>query len=135
MLKFLKNLFASRPITLAAKKGKIGEDAAASFLKKNRGMKILRRNFRSGRTEIDLIAIDGQTTVFVEVKTRSKCAKVDGYYAAVSKKKRSAVRRCAFAYMSSLSAKPRTWRFDVVDVVLDDNLSVVSLRHFENARF
>lgn len=49
--------------------GKVGEDFAVSLLKK-RGYKILTRNFRSRFGEIDIIALDGDTLVFVEVKTR-----------------------------------------------------------------
>ncbi|KKQ75051.1 MAG: hypothetical protein US96_C0018G0023 [Candidatus Woesebacteria bacterium GW2011_GWB1_38_5b] len=49
--------------------GKIGEDFACRFLL-NKGYKILVRNFRSKFGEIDIIAHDGETTIFVEVKTR-----------------------------------------------------------------
>ena len=52
------------------KKGRSGEEAAAVFLEK-KGMRILERNFRSRRGEVDIIAQDGQTIVFVEVKTWS----------------------------------------------------------------
>jgi len=49
--------------------GILGEDLAAEFLRKN-GYKILERNFRSKFGEIDIIAQDKDTLVFVEVKTR-----------------------------------------------------------------
>ncbi|MFH0702977.1 MAG: YraN family protein [bacterium] len=52
-------------------KGKIGENIAVEFLMK-KGFKILARNWRYSRYgEIDVIAIDGQTLVFIEVKSRS----------------------------------------------------------------
>src|SRR3972149_569934 len=51
-------------------KGKMGEDAAASFLAKE-GYKIVERNFRCPLGEIDIVAIDKGVLVFVEVKTRS----------------------------------------------------------------
>jgi len=51
-------------------KGRIGEDEAALFLA-NLGMKIIRRNFRYRSGEIDIIALDGDTVVFIEVKTWS----------------------------------------------------------------
>jgi len=47
--------------------GRAGEDRAALFLE-SLGFKIIQRNFRSRRGEVDLIAIDGETLVFVEVK-------------------------------------------------------------------
>ncbi len=51
------------------KLGEIGENLAIKFLEKN-GYKILERNFRSKFGEIDIIAQDKNTLVFVEVKTR-----------------------------------------------------------------
>lgn len=50
--------------------GKYGEDLACEFLKKQ-GYKILERNFRIRGGEIDIIALDNQTLVYVEVKARS----------------------------------------------------------------
>ena len=50
--------------------GKYGEDLAANYLKKQ-GYKIIERNFRIRGGEIDIIAIDGQTLVYIEVKTRT----------------------------------------------------------------
>lgn len=47
--------------------GKAGEDEAARFLERS-GLRVIGRNFRSRRGEIDLIAVDGETLVFVEVK-------------------------------------------------------------------
>src|SRR5215203_1630110 len=49
--------------------GERGENVAAKFLR-NQGYKILERNFRTSLGEIDIIARDGRTLVFVEVKTR-----------------------------------------------------------------
>lgn len=50
--------------------GKRGEDVAVAYLVK-KGFVILKRNWRSGHKEVDIIAMDGPTLVFVEVKTRS----------------------------------------------------------------
>ena len=49
--------------------GKFGEDLAVNYLI-NKGYQILERNWRSGHKEIDIIALDGDTLVAVEVKTR-----------------------------------------------------------------
>lgn len=49
--------------------GRQGEDAAAAFLQ-DHGCEILARNFRTPRGEIDIIAREGQSVIFVEVKTR-----------------------------------------------------------------
>lgn len=50
--------------------GKYGEDLACDFLKKQ-GYKIIERNFRIRGGEIDIVALDGNTLVYVEVKTRT----------------------------------------------------------------
>lgn len=50
--------------------GKIGEDLADKYLKKH-GYKIIERNFRIRGGEIDIIALDGRTLVYIEVKTRT----------------------------------------------------------------
>jgi putative endonuclease len=47
--------------------GKKGEDRAAQALE-TAGMSIIARNFRSPKGEIDIIALDGETLVFIEVK-------------------------------------------------------------------
>ena len=51
-------------------KGHSGEVAAASYLEK-KGMQILEKNFRSRKGEVDIIALDGETLVFAEVKSWS----------------------------------------------------------------
>ena len=51
------------------RQGKIGEDLAAKYLERN-GLRIIERNYRFERGEIDLIAEEGEELVFVEVKTR-----------------------------------------------------------------
>jgi len=58
----------SSPAQLRQNRGKNGEDAAAAALEQA-GMTIIERNFRSSSGEIDIIALDGETLVFVEVKT------------------------------------------------------------------
>lgn len=94
------------------------------------------RNWRSPRDrrdELDLIATDGEVLVFVEVKTRAKEAKVPGYYAVDQRKKR-VVQRAARAYISRLREKPRTIRFDIVEVELPARGTEAEpvVRHFEN---
>ena len=56
---------------LAQSKGAAGEQLAADFLQ-SRGLRLIERNFRVRGGEIDLICRDGQTTVFVEVRLRSR---------------------------------------------------------------
>jgi putative endonuclease len=124
-----------RPATANAPSGAgaQGETAAADFLRKRHGFTIVTRNWRSPRDrrdEIDLVARDGEVLVFVEVKARDANALVPGYHAIDGRKKR-ALRRAVHAYLSALESAPRTFRFDVVEVALREQLPPQCL-HFEN---
>ena len=96
-------------------RGDAGEKFAADFLKKQCGMQILCRNFRAGKDEIDLVARDGKTLVFVEVKTRSE-NDIRGAVFAVDARKKQALRRAADAYLRALRERPAETRLDVVEV-------------------
>ena len=64
-------IFASKTKKMAAHNelGKWGEDLAAEYLEK-KGYTIVERDWKSGRRDIDIIALDDDVVVFVEVKTR-----------------------------------------------------------------
>jgi putative endonuclease len=116
--------------SLAAERGRLGEDEAARLLRAE-GMKLVVRNWRNGREEIDLVCLDGEALVFVEVKTRAEGSLVPGYYA-IRERQRKALRRAARAYLRGLRERPRTIRFDVVEVVRRANGSMEAIR-YENA--
>lgn len=111
-------LFSGRPVEGARAAGAAGERAAEKFLRERHGFEVVARNWRHGRDEIDLVCRDGDVVVFVEVKARAAGALVPGYYA-VNKRKKKAMRRVIHAYLSALQSKPRTFRFDVVEVQLE----------------
>lgn len=95
--------------------GRAGEKLAAKHLKKA-GYIIEETNYRTPFGEIDIIATDGTTTVFVEVKTRSS----DEYGApaeAVNARKREKYRRLASAYLATHGGFDKDCRFDVVEVI------------------
>lgn len=110
--------------------GAAGERDAAAFLRERRQFTILRRNWRHGRDEIDLVCRDGEALVFVEVKTRAAHSLVAGYHAVDRRKKKALLRACR-AYIAQLAEKPRTIRFDIVEVEHVDGVRT-ALRHFEN---
>ncbi len=114
----------------AGEVGVRGERAAGEFLRRKKGYAILRRNWRHGRDEIDLVCRDGAQLVFVEVKTRAAHARVSGYHAVNARKKR-ALRRAGRAYIAQLAEKPLTFRFDIVEV---EHVAgePTALLHFEN---
>lgn len=110
--------------------GAMGERAAGEYLRREKRLVILRRNWRHGRDEIDLVCRDGAMLVFVEVKTRAAHARVGGYHA-VNGRKKHALLRASRAYIAQLPEKPRTFRFDIVEVEHVDG-ERTALRHFEN---
>jgi putative endonuclease len=90
------------------------------------------RNPRDRREEIDLVVRDGDVLVFVEVKTRAPGALVPGYHA-VNARKRRVLQRAIRSYLKQLPEKPRTFRFDIVEVVLPRGAdSPLEILHFEN---
>ena len=97
--------------------GNIGEDAAARYLKRQK-YKILARNYVADCGEVDIVAKDGDTTVFIEVKARTY--KEPSPYtarpaAAVNKEKQRRLIGCAARYMHDRFTEGRV-RFDVVEV-------------------
>ena len=117
-----------------AASGERGERLAAAWLRRERGFRIVVRNWRSPhdrREEIDLVARDGDVLVFVEVKTRAAGALVSGYHA-VDGRKKTVLRRAIEAYLAGLRTKPRTVRFDVVEVALPVADAAAEVRHYAN---
>lgn len=101
-----------RPATAV---GSEGERAAAIYLA-TRGYHILEHNFRCRSGEIDLIALDGATLVFVEVKVRRTLAR-GAPLEAVTSLKQNRVRKAAQVYLSYCGRLFRQIRFDVVCVM------------------
>lgn len=83
---------------------------------RRRGATVLALNWRSGRDELDLVALEGRVVVFVEVKTRTAEQGGAGWFA-VDARKRRALRRAARAWMHEAGGVPHT-RFDVVEVLV-----------------
>lgn len=93
-----------------------GEELAVRFLKK-KGYKIVLRNFKSPVGEMDIIAEDGDTLVFVEVKTRTD----DSFghpFEAVTPRKREKLRKVALGYLKH-SRRDTPARFDVLSIETD----------------
>jgi putative endonuclease len=115
--------------------GALGERSAAAWLRRERRFCMVASNWRNPRDrreEIDLVGRDGDALVFVEVKTRAPGALVPGYYA-VNARKRRVLQRAIRSYLKQLREKPRTFRFDIVEVVLPRGAeSPLEILHFEN---
>ncbi len=106
-------------------KGDIGEISVQNFLKQ-KGYQILELNYKNYFGEIDIIARQGKTIVFVEVKAR-KNADFGRPVEAVNFYKQNKIRTVAEIYLQKNNQFYNDVRFDVIEV-LDDNIN-----HIENA--
>ena len=100
-------------------RGAAGETAACRYLRRA-GYKILYRNFR-GRTggELDIVCRDGDTLVFVEVKTRGS-EEFGRPFEAVRRDQQRRISRGALAWLRMLDNPDILFRFDVVEVIMRD---------------
>ena len=105
--------FRRRPLGKAGI-GFQGERAAARYLKRQ-GYRVVTRNFRAAGAEIDLIALDGPTLVFVEVKSRTALS-AGRPEEAVDLHKQYRLRRAAEIFSARHHARGRPTRFDVVAI-------------------
>jgi putative endonuclease len=111
--------------------GQRGETAAAQYLKR-KGYRILERGYDSPLGELDIIAVDGRTVVFVEVKTR---ASVDSGHPtdAIDATKQRRMTQAALAYLKAKRLLNTSARFDVVAIHWPADSNSPAIEHFENA--
>lgn len=118
-----------------------GEQLAARHLRA-RGFRLLARNARTARGEIDLIAFDRSTLVFVEVKTRRvsrarRAPREDQLpLAGLRPVQRARLRRLALAWLArheGAHLRSRAIRFDAIGVIVDRAGRLVRIEHVEDA--
>jgi len=119
------NRWRQRPL------GVRGERAAARYLKKL-GYIVVARGDRSRFGELDVVAVDGRTVVFVEVKTRRSAA-LDHPADAVHGDKQRRLTRAATAYLKRHRLLDYPVRFDVVAVTWPQAARRPRIEHFRNA--
>ena len=107
------------PPSAGKRKGEIGREGEALARKflKGKGLKIIGHNYRTRWGELDIVAREGDTLVFVEVKTRSGRL-FGGPLAAVTLKKQQRIRRMAKTYLVEKGLQDIPARFDVVGIVM-----------------
>jgi len=110
----IKNLFKRRR-SKTGRLGSRGEKLAAKYLKSH-GLKIIRKNYSTVLGEIDIIAREKDTLVFIEVKSRTEGLEGSAEYA-VDRKKRYRIARTALWYLNENKIGPVDCRFDVVTVL------------------
>jgi putative endonuclease len=119
-----------RTLSPEAALGKRGEDVAHRYLIRA-GIAVLARNYRpgGGEVEVDIVARDGEKTVFVEVKSRST-AEHGVPERAIGEEKQANIIRAARGYATRAGLDLSQIRFDVISVVFEPSLSII---HFQDA--
>ncbi|MBR1991756.1 MAG: YraN family protein [Bacteroidales bacterium] len=108
--------------------GQAGENLAQTYLLKQ-GYRILETNWRFGHLEVDIIALDNQTIVFVEVKTRGSSAFGQPSLAVNLQKQRNII-RAANSYVTRHNY-PYEVRFDIISIVKNNEGN--TLEHLKDA--
>ncbi len=106
--------------------GDFGESIAADYLQKN-GYKILTRNYAVSIGEIDIIAADQETLVFVEVRTRSGRLAHEYNLSSIDAKKQHKLSKMALFFLKEKNVFHKKARFDVVSVALSDPVEKIRL--------
>lgn len=117
--------------TRAQRLGESGERLAADYLQKQ-GYEIVDRNVRRREGEMDLVAVDDDTLVFVEVKVRrpggtGKAAE------SLSEAKKKRLSNLAMAYAADNPGRPESLRIDLIAIDLKVDGSVGSVQHVKSA--
>ncbi len=103
-------------LSTAVEIGSYGERVAAAFVRRH-GYRILTRNYKTERGEIDLVCRHGDVLAFVEVRSRS--GELFGRPSeTIDARKEEALRSAARSYLDLLNRDDITWRFDAVEVDL-----------------
>lgn len=113
------------------KRGEAGEQLALKHLSE-KGYRLLVKNFRFERGEVDLIMEDGEEIVFIEVKTRHSQAFGDPQDS-ITVRKQQQLRKIAEGYLNTQAIDQRSCRFDVVAVRISEGKPHIT--HLKNAFF
>jgi putative endonuclease len=111
--------------------GNAGERIAASYLKE-KGYRVLERNYRTIFGEIDIVARLGAMIVFVEVKTRATSSLGPPYLSVTGIKQAHMIKNALF-YLKTHKLTDANWRIDIVSVRMDHAHRVESVELIENA--
>ena len=111
--------------------GNRGEKTAARFLRKQRNHRILTRNYRCRLGEIDLVTLDGDTVVFVEVKTRTDDSAED-LQEALRPAQWRRIEQAGRHFLARHSLQDQPSRFDLITVFWPSGESP-QIEHFQNA--
>ncbi len=107
------------------------ERQATKYLRKE-GFRIITRNWRASRSrgELDIVAWDGPSLVFIEVRARQFDARTPGYHS-IDRHKRAVLRKACTEYLFSLNPRVAIYRFDVVQIAYSTKADF-KISHFRN---
>jgi putative endonuclease len=130
----LIKIFSDKSITVDKDTlGKLGESYSVQYLKKM-NYHIVETNYRSRMGEIDIIARDKDSYVFVEVKTREEHLTFGKPIDAVNPEKQNRIRRIADSYLDKLSkTRWKECRFDIIEVVVRKTGDLININHIPDA--
>lgn len=126
-LKLCKNK-TKKPYTKSI--GCIGEQIASRFLKKH-GYRIIDRNYRTKKGEIDIVAIERRFLVFVEVKLR-RHSLFSSPLDAITQKKQKRIIHSAKIYLRRHRLNNLPCRIDIVSILIDKNGRIVKIELFKD---
>lgn len=104
--------------------GVFGEESAIEYLKKS-GYRIIEKNYTTAHGELDIIALDGDTIVFIEVKSRNN-EKYGKPIEAITRKKQDNIIKSAKEFIHKKRLYERNIRFDAICILRDN------MEHIEN---
>ncbi len=115
--------------------GRKGERYASEYMEK-KGFRIVARNYAVGKSEIDFIAENEETFVLCEVKARIQTYGAPAKYGppsrAVTKQKRRHLLPAASLFCRKHKSAGKPFRFDVIEIYLNKDLSLGYVNHYEN---
>lgn len=128
---YLRGRWKTENVTTATHNevGVWGEEQAARYLQQ-KGYTIIEHDWKSGHKDIDLIALDGETVVFVEVKTRRNRVFGEPEDAVNYAKMKNL--RAAFNHYIKYKCIDKNTRFDIVSVIGTPDGGLTDITHFED---
>jgi putative endonuclease len=114
--------------------GQLGERLAVEHLAR-RGFEIVERNYRTRWGELDIVAFDGTTLAFCEVKTRRLRNGSGSPFDSLRPRKQAQVRKMAGSWLIEHTERPhaKIVRFDAIGVTIDPADRLVAIEHLEGA--
>lgn len=110
--------------------GKLGEQQALAYLRR-RGYEIVTTNWRCAAGEIDIVARQGTTVIFVEVRSR-RAATTEAAFGSIGDRKRSRMAQAAQQYLSQHGLDQADWRIDVIALAVSPGRAPL-IEHVEDA--